>query len=302
MITKKDISAMVDGQVFETIGFMKGYSIKTAKNDKRYMDGQVELKGSVPFKVWSGALYDELEKYDYQNKVCKISGKVNEYNGMKSIILSDVKALEEGTYDASDFFEDKYQVDAYWDAFGTLIEKHCSVEAKNIFTKVMEDIQARFKLEFAARGYHDAVKGGLLAHTYKVTFIMTRVMKLYSSILKAVDSDMLVLGCALHDVGKVKEYTNGVIQGNGLLVSHHTFGVEILFSHKDYIIEQKGEEFFYRLLAVVEQHHGEYEETPRTVEAYLVHVVDNLESRFQIVNETFEKELDVVSIDSFKLN
>lgn len=302
MVIKKDLELMTDGEPIETVALVKSYAVRPSKNNNKFIDGMVEMKGSVQFKVWSGSCFDELEKYDYQNLVCHIKGKVNEFNGNKSIIINSIKALEESAYDKSDFFEEKYQANAYWEAFCKLINKSCSEEGYTIFKTVFNDIVDRFKVEFAARSHHDAVRSGLLAHTYKMTFVMTRVMKLYPNILNQSDSDLLILGCAIHDIGKIYEYTNGIIQGNALLVSHRTFGVEYLSKYKNLICEAKSEEFYYRLLAIIEQHHGEYEETPRCIEAFLIHMVDSLESSFQTIEEGLEKGLPTISINGFKLN
>lgn len=304
MVTKKELANMVDKQPIETVALVKSYDIRVSKNnkDKKYIDGMLEMKGSVPLKVWMGATFDELEKYDYKDQVCYITGTVNVFNGNRSIVIESIKAIAEGTYSPSDFFEEKYQANAYWEALCKLMKKHCTPEGFQIFEKVFGDIEDRFKVEFAARSHHDAVRSGLLAHTYKLVFIMTRVIKLYPNISKRIDIDIPSLGVAIHDIGKVHEYSNGVIEGNGLLVSHHTFGVEMLSKYKEFIIGLKSEEFYYRLLAIIEQHHGEYEETPRTLEAYLVHMVDNLESTYQAIDESIEKGSTTISFGSFKLN
>lgn len=302
MIVKKDLGSMTDGQEFESIVYMKTYSKKPTKNGSMYIDGLVEMKGSVPFKIWSGDLFNEMDKYDYQGLVCRVQAKVNEYNGTKSLILKSVKAIDEGVYDPADFFEDKYDANAYWNALETLVVKNCSAEAVEIFKSVMSDIKERFLVEFAARGHHDAVKSGLLAHTFRVTNIVCRVMKLYPTIVNVCSMDTLVLGSALHDIGKVYEYTNGSIQGNGLIVSHNTFGVEILMGHKEEIIDKKDEEFYYSLLAIIQQHHGEFGERPRVVEAYIIHMADNLEASLQAVSESFELQgTDFVTVDGLKL-
>ena len=302
MLTKKDIDSMSEGQGFETVGVIKSYETKTAKNGKPYMDGLIEIKGTVPFKVWQGTLFDELNTCDYSDTKCNIVGKVNEYNGSKSAILVGVQALApKGDYNIEDFFESKYNITAYWDGLCRLIDKSASEEAFSVFKLAMTGISDRFKVEFAARSHHDAFMGGLLAHTYKVTSILIRTMKLYPAITQAVDYDLLVIGAALHDIGKVYEYTNGSIIGNGLIVSHHTFGVEILVPLKEQIVALKGEEFYYRLLAIIEQHHGEFEETPRALEAYLVHLADNLESNCEAVSESIENGSEVINIDGFKL-
>lgn len=302
MVIKKDLESMIDGQVLETVALVKSYAIRASKNDTKFIDGMLEMKGSVGFKVWSGATFDELEKFDYQNTVCHISAKVNVYNGNKSLVITGVKALAEGTYDPSDFFESKYQATAYWNALCSLIQNNCSQDGVAIFEEVFRGVKDRFIVEFAARSHHDAVRSGLLAHTYKLLYNAIRVMKLYPNISNRVDSDLINLGTAMHDIGKIYEYTNGVIEGNGLLVSHSTFGVEILLQHKEFIINLKGEEFFYRLLSIIEQHHGEYEERPRTIEAYMVHLIDNFESTFQAIDESLEKGNTLVNINGYKLN
>lgn len=302
MVTKKDLESMVDGQVIESVALVKSYGVRPAKNNNKFIDGMLEMKGSVPFKVWSGTTLDELEKYDYENTVCYITAKVNEYNNSKSLIVTGVKALQEGTYNPADFFEEKYQVDAYWGALCKVVKSNCSEPAVEIFNKVFGEIQDRFKVEFAARSHHDAFRGGLLAHTYKISYIVSRVVKLYPNILKVVDNDLFVLGACMHDIGKIYEYTNGVIKGNGLIVSHNTFGVEMLSKHKDFIVEKKNEEFYYRLLAIIVQHHGEFGENPRSVEAFMIHMVDYLESSFQAIEENYEKGIKTVSLHNFKLN
>lgn len=302
MINKKDINSMSDGQIFETVALVKSYSSKPTKNGGKYMDGILEMKGSVPFKIWSGETYDNFDKYDYQDVICKVSGKVNEFGGIKSVILNNVQALDEGVYQKDDFFEEKYDSDAYWNALSTIIKKNCSGEVYDIFQSVIGDVKRRFLVEFAARGHHDAVKSGLLAHTLKVTSIMLKVVNLYPGIIKRCSLDLLLLGCALHDVGKVYEYTNGAILGNGLLVGHPTLGVEVVLAHKSEIVSGKGEEFFYRLLAIIQQHHGEFGEPPRALEAYLVYLIDNLESKFEAIDENIALGMEVISLSTFKLN
>lgn len=302
MVVKKDLEKYVDGQVIETIVFIKSYAIRVTKNNSKFADGMLEMKGSVPFKVWSGTTLDELEKYDYQNLICHIEAKVNEYNGTKGLIINNIKALEEGTYNPSDFFEEKYNSSAYWEALCKLVGKHCSPSGVNIFKKVFSGIEDRFKVEFAARSHHDAVRSGLMAHTYKVSYIISRIIKLYPNIMKVVDTDVLFLGAVCHDIGKIYEYTNGIIQGSGLILSHNIFGVEMLSSNKDFIINEKGEEFYYRLLAIIAQHHGEYGEPPRAVEAFLIYMVDNLESKFEAIDESFEKGQKTINMMDFKLN
>ena len=299
---KEDILKKRDGEVLEILVLIKSYEVTQAKGKTtQYLNGVLEAKGSIPFKVWSGDLFDDMVKYSYEDNVCYVTAKVNEFNGSKSLILQKVLLIKEGEYNKADFFESKYNAKAYWERFVSTVEKHCSSEGVSIFNTVFAGIEDRFKEEFAARSHHDCVKSGLLAHTYKGLYTLLSVCKLYPSITSSIDMDLLILGQCMHDVGKIYEYTYGVIKDNGLLVSHRTFGVELLAKYKEYIVGEKSEEFYYRLLAIIEQHHGEYEETPRTIEAYIIHLVDNIESQMQTINESLEKGLNPITINSFIL-
>ena len=51
-------------------------------------------------------------------------------------------------------------------------------------------------------------------------------------------------------------------------------------------IEPFGADFYYRLQAIIQQHHGEFGEPCHTVESYLVHLVDMFESRIEILEES----------------
>lgn len=302
MVVKKDLDSMIDGQVIEGMIYVKSYAVRPTKSGNKYIDGVAEMKGTVTFKVWSGVAFDEMDRHDYQGLVCYVTAKVNEYNGNKGLVLTTIRALEEGAYDVSEFFEERYNTEAYWKAMRDLVAGSCSAEALEIYDEVFRGIENRFKVEFAARTHHDAVRSGLLAHTYKVAYIMSCVIRNYSFIVSRCSVDALILGCCFHDIGKIYEYSNGVIVGSGLVVSHNTFGVEYLAGFKSFIVDRKGEEFYYRLVSVIVQHHGEFGERPRSVEAFLVHMADYLESSFQGVNESLEKGLSCISLNDFKLN
>lgn len=299
MLTKKDILNKLNDEEIETKVLIKSYGSRPTKQGSKYFDGMLEMQGSVPFKVWAGELYDALDREDYTNVICYVKAVVNKYNGNTSLVLKSITPLSDTNY--SDYFESRYNEEAYWNAFNKLLEAGCSKDCVGLVNKILEGVSDRFKVEFAARSHHDAFKGGLLAHSYRVLYIMSKVIMLYPNISKKCNIDLLIMGSAIHDLGKVFEYTNGAIEGNGLLVSHRTSAVEYIVPYKEEIVGMKGEEFYYRLLAIFTQHHGEYEETPRCIEAYLIHLIDNLESLFESIDEGLEKGDMVLSVGGFKL-
>lgn len=313
MYTSKDIlvaselKKKSDGELISGLALLKDAQKKPTKNGSFFIDGSVEIKGSMMYKVWSNSsAFTKLDTEEYSGLPVWISGKVNLYGGSTSIVIDDLNAVNISGFDIceDDFFESKYNGQAYFKGLrDTLIKMSGSDKVVKIFDMIMEGNEERFRVEFAAKGHHDNCKSGLVAHTYKVLYI-GKVLKLYPHLQAAIGGyDLLYLGAAIHDIGKIVEYRNGTIQGIGQICSHHTFGVEILLNLKDDIVALYDEEFFYRLCSIVEQHHGELEERPRTIEAYVIHLLDKFESDLQYLDQTldgFEKGNQIV-VESFKL-
>lgn len=312
-LTLDKIKNGLDGDYVSGLVLLGAYSKQPTKNNQSYfMDGSLEAEGSLRFKAWSSSsAYAKLESQDYQNTVVLITAKINDYSGVRGLILDSFevwdlsKALPDGSrVKKSDFIQTVYDAEKYFNNLNNIIDKYCSEQAQAVFNLLMADdtVKERFTVEFAARAHHDNVKSGLLAHSLKVTKLAT-LLTMYPHIMKKISPDLLFLGCAIHDIGKVFEYTDGTIVNEGTLLSHNSFGVLILAEYSSQIIDLVGQEFYYRLLAVVEQHHGDYGDRPRTVASYVINQLDALEALLTSLNSALELTGDApqVVFDGLKL-
>ena len=311
ILVKDDILKEVDGTVVRGLVLIQNYSLLPQKNGGQYINGYLQAKGQVAFKIWSdsspNSAFQRLSTNPIKNKICSVSGKVNIFGGMTSLVLTDVNEVPTdvteklGISEAS-FMEDVYDVDELWNKMFAVLKKNCSDTAVKVFTQVLSPLKGRFETEFAAIHHHDNCKNGLLAHTTKVLRLAT-LIKMYPSLLERVSPDVLFIGCALHDIGKVFEYDSGVISDTGRMLSHHTFGVMHLLEYRDLIISSMGESFFYSMLSIVEQHHGEFEERPRTIAAYVIHKIDTLDSVFTTLDAmiAISKPDEQLQYDGYKL-
>jgi 3'-5' exoribonuclease len=100
---------------------------------------------------------------------------------------------------------------------------------------------------------------------------------------------MLILGINLHDIGKIKEMKDGDYRKNSF-VTHREFGVELLYANRALITEKFDDDFFYRLISIIRGHHDEYEEKAKTVYAYIVHLIDMLDSQVTHILDVVEGE------------
>lgn len=311
ILKKEDIIALGNGEYVSGYVLMGNYTKQMSKNKSPYLAGSLECLGTMQFKVWSNAVaFQVLSGAEMFGKILQIEAEVNEYGGSKSLIISyarleDNPAVDGVPLKSEDFMSSVYDVNLYWKTLEGILSKHCSAEGIQIFNAVFNDnpsIKERFLVEFAACSHHDNVKSGLLAHTTKVTKIAT-ILSLYPYILQRVSPDLLFLGCALHDIGKIREYTSGTVIDEGKILSHNTFGVLMLEGVRELICKLKGETFYYQLLSIVVQHHGEYGERPRTLAAQIVHMLDLLESNLTSLNTEAQETSsnDPIIYDGYRL-
>jgi len=140
----------------------------------------------------------------------------------------------------------------------------------------------------AAKGMHHARIGGLLEHSVNCLRIARSLAEIYP-----VDRDLLLFGAIFHDVGKVRELSwnagGFAYTTEGRLLGHVVLGERLV---SQYIAMLPGfpEELALRLSHLLVAHQGETEygspERPKTLEALLVHLTDNLDARAEMYLES----------------
>jgi 3'-5' exoribonuclease len=151
-----------------------------------------------------------------------------------------------------------------------------------------EDFWTAFCEAPAAKTMHHARIGGLLEHSVNCLRIARELATLYP-----VDRDLLVFGAIFHDVGKVRElsWDKGAFAytTQGRLLGHVVLGERLVASYIA-TLPNFPEELRLRLSHVLISHQGETEygspERPKTLEALLVHLIDNLDARAAMYVET----------------
>ena len=295
------------GEVVSGVVMIKGYSVKKTRNGKDYIDGDLQCGSVCKFKIWSGTLCDSFINEEYSGCICNMTATVDDYNGVKSLIFNECVTVD--GFDKSQFMEVRYNKESYWEGFKQLLDSNLSDKGKHLMNELFysnTELTNRFKEEFCAKSHHDNCLSGLLAHSYKMLYCMHCMLPLYKDLLTVPSKesteerkDLIFIGVALHDIGKTKEMKYGVYQPNSS-VTHRFFGAEFLAQNKELIIEIYNEKWYYDLVSVMLQHHGEYGDPCRTWASYLVNLVDMFESRLQgfcqIKDENAERSTAGLSI------
>lgn len=302
LITKEMVDGLGNKAQVSGITQISSYSVATTKTDSKYYNGVLKAVGSVPFKVWSGALFDQLEAEDYTGSYVYVEAEVNIWNDSRSLVLKSAVAVDPTELGVSveELDPTPYDISANEKEFYAIMREELSPSAFQLFKKIYTRIRPQFRQEYAAVSIHDAYRGGLLAHTLKMLKILRTTWSLYSTFDENINKDLVFLGLAIHDMGKTVEYDMGTPSAINY-ATHNFLGQEILFEFKKDILEgfeftEKGVEgtkhveplgvdFYYRLQAIIQQHHGEFGEPCHTVESYIVHLVDMYESRLEMLHE-----------------
>ena len=133
----------------------------------------------------------------------------------------------------------------------------------------------------AAKSIHHAYPGGLCEHTPSVMQLGWRACDHYPQL----DRDLVTAGCLLHDFGKAREispepgfeYTD-----EGKLVGHLILTCQLV-REKAARIPGFPRELEWRVTHLIAAHHGRHEygspKEPATLEAMVVHAVDELDTR-----------------------
>lgn len=169
-----------------------------------------------------------------------------------------------------------------------------------MFNENGQDIAVAMAAQYG--GYHDGVIGGLLNHLRKLVSYGRVAMAEYENTFTQKERDLFFMGLVLHDMGKIYELKDGAYWEESI-VAHTTSGIWFLDKYKDEIIEKFGRMFYLELIAIITQHHGEFGERPKTVYAYLVHVVDLLDARVSGLQKKLDDDstLGTYYFDEFRL-
>lgn len=301
MLGKLSVGDKVSGTIL-----LKNYSETTSGKGTKYIRGILHSSGDYPLIVWnSSAPYSVMKEYiqDLIGKVVEVSFEVIDFAGKPSASLSFLKPVE--GVEPEEFISVKYNIRAYQKGLLDTLKNTLSGAAYNLYCKIMEvdtgadSIWERFSKEQAAMSYHDNCLGGLLAHTYKCVVLTKYLLSIYPWFGKAdfsveekdrAEIDLILLGVALHDIGKILEMNNGIYQPESY-VTHRIIGLEMLIPHKVEIVAHYGTRGWRMLESIIVGHHHEFDDRARTIYAYTTHLVDKIEADMTGIGQELEDSI-----------
>lgn len=247
-----------------------------------------DKSGKVDARLWDGVsrYKDAFAEKDY----VAVSGRTEKYRDQLQVVVNSLRRCGDEEVDASDFLRvvgtDRVELE------GELRQALDEVRGTHLRALLQsflddQDFMRRFTTAPAAKNYHHPYLGGLLEHTASTVRICRMICDLYPD----VDRDLLITAAALHDIGKIREldYDRTIDYSDaGRFLGHLLLSDEMI---RERIAAQPGfpPDLAMRLRHAVLSHHGELEwgspKRPKTLEAIVLHHVDNLDAKVNSFRE-----------------
>ena len=287
------VSDLKDGQPVETLFLVCEKEIRTSlRANTSWL--QLELgdrTGSIPAKMWEN--FAPLAETFEAGDVVRIRARARLYNNRLELALEQIVPVADNAYDLNDFLpHTKYDIELLYTSLLSAIASVKNPWLKQLLGNIVRDpaIVPRLKRAPAAMTMHHAFIGGLLEHIVSLIGLSAAIASHYPEL----DSDLLLAGVVLHDVGKIDElrYSREIdYTTEGRLLGHIMLGVGMV---RDRMKAIPG---FPPALAVMVEHlilshHGTYEfgspSLPQTREAIALNFLDDLDSKMAAIRASLD--------------
>jgi 3'-5' exoribonuclease len=298
------IAQLRDGDSIDQAFVLVSKQLGTTTSNKLFIKAECgDATGQVHCRVWNTTreIYERLPSSGF----VMIRGRVETYQGHLQLVADTILPVEDRSrLDLSELIKHtRKNIPEMHTRTREILTKIQDKQLKAIVDEFLNDaeIMKKFIVAPAAMGMHHAWLGGLLEHTVAVLELALLICPRYPDI----DQDLVLAGLFLHDIAKTVElsYTAGFdYTDEGRLIGHVSRGA-IWIEQKAALAGAKlhgagngstgsaagpglRRDLVMVLIHIILSHHGEPEfgaaVCPKTPEAILVNLIDNLDAKTQM--------------------
>jgi len=293
-VKKTFVEMLKAGESVDDIFVARGKQLAHKKDGAPYLTlSLVDRTGDMKAVVWEHV--QAISKTFAAGDYVRVKGKVTEYKGTLQLVVRHLEPADPDQVDARDFLPaTERDVDQMLDRLIQISQAVQNEHLSRLLAAFFEDpaFVDLFKMAPAAKKMHHAYLGGLLEHTLSIV----RLIQAISTHYKGIDTDLLLTGGILHDIGKVHEFsyeTHIDYSDAGRLLNHIVIGVEML-EKKIATLHDFPDELALVLKHLIVSHHGLRDfgspEPPKTLEAIILNYLDELDAKVTAVRTFIEAE------------
>lgn len=307
----KEIKELVSGNKLEgqDVLVISKAIATTSKGDEYCKLTVRDSSGEISGNAWG---FDENASTFHTFKVgdvIKIWAAVSTYKDQNQVTVSRT----ERSFAPIENFgkKTKFDIDQLWGSLVNLIGTFKEPMTKFVAEEILLNnkmVEVAIRKCPAATNVHNNWFGGLLEHVWSLCTMADPIITHYKkNYYPELSRDKVLFGLIMHDAGKIVEYDYEnpafPIKGIGLLTNHMVLGPAWVYEKCGLFMDSwiqtpygTGEDFKLeraQLMHVLAAHHGKQEwgspVVPATLEALLVHHLDNLDSKMMHAIDLIEK-------------
>jgi len=277
---------------------LKEKHLRLTRDGKPYLDVMLsDRSGTIIGKIWEHA--GEIEPMIETGSPVGVRAIVEDYKGVRQLNIKRIVPVNEEDFSSKGFSWELIlpQSDSNSDKLWKFIEKTIGKVNNPCLNELLQLLivnnRGKILKHPASLRLHHATMGGFLEHMSYMLNLGIHAAKQYK-----LDQDLVIAGILLHDIGKLDElsgYPNNLYTDEGNFLGHVVMGYNMV----DKAITQIKDfpnDLALKLKHILLSHQGEYEnqspKKPVFPEALLIHYLDELDARMDMMKTAINQELD----------
>jgi len=295
----KFINQIEAGEAIDDIYIVRDPILRSTTRGDLYMAMFLsDRSGQLNGRMWQATetVYKALPKPGFVH----IQGRSELYQNNLQIIINNISLVDASKVHIDDFLArtDKDTKQMFED-IKKIVGRITNPQLKTLVGAFLDDAELMEKFCDApgAMKLHHSYIGGLLEHTHNMLRVAVALLPLYPQ----VQTDLVLAGIFLHDIGKTEELSYDMAfsyTDTGQLIGHIVKSI-LMVNQKVDTLRSKGVQIeqtvLDSLLHIILSHHGEYEfgspKLPATAEAFMVYYIDDLDAKISQVTAAIDGEM-----------
>ncbi len=288
-----------EGQEIGSPFLLDDIRLGQTRNGKPFVGLKIkDRSGQMEARVWDQAqvFFDTFKN----GAIAWVRAAAESFQGQVQLKVLQARPLEPDQVDMADFMPaSPYDTDQMYAELIALVGTVADPHLRGLLEDVFTDPETALALRKApaAKRFHHAYMGGLLEHSLSVGRAAVAVSRLYPML----NHDLLLAGALLHDLGKLREFDQGITgdyTDEGRMLGHLVIGVQML-EDKLRLRPDFPANLALLLKHLIVSHHGEYElgspKKPKILEALALHQIDDLDAKMNGIGGFIQRHADAES-------
>jgi 3'-5' exoribonuclease len=279
-----------------------GYFLCTYKELRAVRAGEILLFALQDATGQMAAkLVDDVQRFKdefEEGEFVRVEARATTFQGQPQLAVTHIRRVNPPQDRLQGFREDDCvlsaprSIDEMWSELKTHLQSVRDPNIRVLLNRIVSDNETELREWPAAQSIHHAYRGGLLEHKLKMAEVGRFLARAYGA-----NEDIVFAGVLLHDIGKLRElhYEPGSTSytRDGNLVGHIGLGL-LMVRETINGIAGFPTDLRSQIEHLVVSHHGTREHgspvEPRTVEAFILSMVDELDTRIHQVRRAIAED------------